>query len=72
MSESTRPKKLVDVELKATDGSWNPCTESPFKSTAQAERWLLDNGENGKTYRIIKIEREHTLNVIAKRVASLT
>ena len=67
-----RGKKIVDVEVKRADGSWEPCTESQYTGTAAAEKWIKNFGEDSRIYRIITIEKEITLTVefVRKAVAA--
>lgn len=75
VEKKTRTPKPIAVERKPKVdsieeqfSSW--LEETRCKTISEAEKWIKVNGLADATYRIITIERELTLKVEAKRVAT--
>lgn len=69
--KKTRTPKPIAVESRVGVGNVHSWAEENRCSTiSEAEKWIKAMGKEDTTYRIITIERELTLKVTQKRVAS--
>lgn len=80
MPEETKPAKVrakaeyvVEVLEDGAQDGWLPASGNHHPNSAKAEKWIRDNGEDGREYRVIRVVAgPFTIKTESKTVRRLT